>query len=86
MGKQKGEVCEIKILKYMEKQGDSENEQGIKRGSSKEPGGKVKEGSKRARERPQLAFLRFRCGTIAAYQSVSTQRRRGSEKVGVTRP
>lgn len=51
------------------------------RGSSGEAGGKVKEGSKRAGERPQLAFLRFRCGTIAAYQSVSTERRRGSEKV-----
>lgn len=68
MGKQKG--GEIKIL--MQKEGDGENERGVKRGSSGEPGGEVREGSERAGERPQLAFLRFRCGTIAAYQSVST--------------
>lgn len=72
MGKLKGEICEIKILQYMKKGGDSENERRIQGGSSGEAGGKVKEGSKRAGERPQLAFLRFRCGTIAAYQSVST--------------
>lgn len=66
-----GKLSEIKILKYMEGEGDK-NEQGIMRGHSGEEGGKVKEGSKRAGERPQLAFLRFRCGTIAAYQSVST--------------
>ncbi len=33
------------------------NEQGIKKDSKEEAGGKAKEGSKRAGERPQLAFL-----------------------------
>lgn len=63
---------EIKILKCMVKEEDGENEQEIKRGSLGGTEGRVKEGSQRAGERPQLAFLRFRCGTIAAYQSVST--------------
>lgn len=44
----------------------------------------LKKGSRRARERPQLAFLRFSCGTIVAYQSVSTYRHRGSARPRVT--
>lgn len=57
-----------KRVRGNKKRADSENEQGFRRGSSEV----VEEGSKEAGERPQLAFLRFRCGTIAAHQSVST--------------
>lgn len=65
-------MSEIKILKCTQKEKDRENERGAKSESSRVAGGKAKEVSGRAGERPQLAFLRFTCGTIAAYQSVST--------------
>lgn len=41
----RGEICEIKILKCTEKEGDmAKNERGIERGRSGEAGGKVREG------------------------------------------
>ncbi len=71
-GQAKGRCVKSKYKNTWRKREIVKTSEESREGVQEKRGGKVKEGSRRAGERPQLAFLRFRCGTIAAYQSVST--------------